>query len=81
MVTVKLFGAARVNFKDREIQMEASTMKELVDKLVERYNSKLKNFKQFMYYVNGVSIIDLNLFKTPLKDKDVVMVVSLGSGG
>ena len=34
-----------------------------------------------MYYVNDVSIEDLKLYKTPLKDGDVVMVVSLGTGG
>lgn len=81
MVTVRLFGAARVNFKDREVQIEASTVKELVDKLIEKYNSNMKSWRQFMYYVNDVSIEDLKLYKTPLKDGDVVMVVSLGTGG
>ena len=81
MVTVRLFGAARVNFKDREVHIEASTVKELVDKLIEKYNSNMKSWKQFMYYVNDVSIEDLKLYKTPLKDGDVVMVVSLGTGG
>ena len=81
MVTVRLFGAARVNFKDREVQIEASTVKELVDKLIEKYNSNIKSWRQFMYYVNDVSIEDLKLYKTPLKDGDVVMVVSLGTGG
>ncbi|MBQ3755174.1 MAG: MoaD/ThiS family protein [Clostridia bacterium] len=81
MVTVRLFGAARVNFKDREVKIEASTVKELVDKLIEKYNSNMKSWRQFMYYVNDVSIEDLKLYKTPLKDGDVVMVVSLGTGG
>ena len=81
MVTVRLFGAARVNYKDREVQIEASTVKELVDKLIEKYNSNIKSWRQFMYYVNDVSIEDLKLYKTPLKDGDVVMVVSLGTGG
>ncbi|MBR5987492.1 MAG: MoaD/ThiS family protein [Clostridia bacterium] len=81
MVTVRLFGAARVNFKDREVKIEASTVKELVDKLIEKYNSNIKSWRQFMYYVNDVSIEDLKLYKTPLKDGDVVMVVSLGTGG
>ena len=81
MVTVRLLGAARVNFKDREVHIEASTVKELVDKLIEKYNSNMKSWRQFMYYVNDVSIEDLKLYKTPLKDGDVVMVVSLGTGG
>ena len=81
MVTVRLFGAARVNFKDREIKIEASTVKELVDKLIAKYNSNMKSWRQFLYYVNDVSIEDLKLYKTPLKDGDVVMVVSLGTGG
>ena len=81
MVTVRLFGAASVNFKDREVHIEASTVKELVDKLIEKYNSNIKSWRQFMYYVNDVSIEDLKLYKTPLKDGDVVMVVSLGTGG
>ncbi len=81
MVKVRLFGAARVNFKDREVEMEASTVKELVEKLIEKYNSDWKAWRQFMYYVNDVSIEDLKLYKTPLKDGDEVLVVSLGTGG
>ena len=81
MVTVKLFGAARINYKDREVQLEAATVKEVPEKLAEKYNAPIKDFKQFVYFVNDVNIDKLKMYKTALKDGDVVMVISLGSGG
>ena len=81
MVTVKLFGAARINYKDREVQVEARTVKEVLERLAERYNAPVKDFKQFVYFVNDVNIDKLKMYRTPLADGDVVMVISLGSGG
>ena len=81
MITVKLFGAARINFKDKAVEMEASTVKEVLEKLAEKYNVSIKDFKQFVYFVNDVNIDKLKMYKTPLKDGDIVMVISLGSGG
>ena len=81
MVTVKLFGAARVNYKDKEVQVDASTVKEVLEKLAEKYSAPVKDFKQFVYFVNEVNIDKLKMYRTPLRDGDVVMVISLGSGG
>ena len=81
MITVKLFGAARINYKDREVEVDASTVKEVLEKLAAKYNAPLKDFKQFVYFVNDVNIDKLKMYKTALKDGDVVMVISLGSGG
>ena len=81
MVTVKLFGAARINYKDKEVQLNASTVKEVLEQLAEKYDAPLKDFKQFVYFVNDVNIDKLKMYKTPLKEGDVIMVISLGSGG
>ena len=81
MVTVKLFGAARINFKDKMVELEAATVKDVLEKLAEKYGAPVKDFKQFVYFVNDVNIDKLKMYKTPLQDGDVVMVISLGSGG
>ena len=81
MVTVKLFGAARINYKDKEVRLNASTVKEVLEQLAEKYDAPLKDFKQFVYFVNDVNIDKLKMYRTPLKEGDVVMVISLGSGG
>ena len=81
MITVKLFGAARINFKDKEVPLEAATVKEVIEKLAERYSVPAKSFKQFVFFVNDVNIDKLKMYRTKLKDGDVVMVISLGSGG
>lgn len=81
MVTVKLFGAARINFKDKQVELDASTVKEVLEKLAAKYGAPVKDFKQFVYFVNDVNIDKLKMYKTPLSDGDVVMVISLGSGG
>lgn len=81
MVTVKLFGAARINFKDKAVELDASNVKEVLEKLSEKYGASIKDLKQFVYFVNDVNIDKLKMYRTPLKDGDVVMVISLGSGG
>lgn len=81
MVKVKLFGAARINYKDKEVELDAKTVKEVLEKLSEKYNALIKDFKQFVYFVNDINIDKLKMYRTPLKDGDVVMVISLGSGG
>lgn len=81
MVTVKLFGAARINYKDKEVALEAATVKEVLEKLADKYQAPVKDFKQFVYFVNDVNIDKLKMYRTPLKNGDVVMVISLGSGG
>lgn len=81
MVTVKLFGTARVKFHEKEFQVEASTVKELTEVLALRYSVKPKEFKQFLTFVNDVNINKLKMFRTKLADGDVVMLLSPASGG
>lgn len=81
MVKVRFFGIARIKFKEKEIQIESSNVKELLQKIAERYNITLKDAKQFLIYVNDVNITDLKVFRTPLKDGDEVIFLSPSSGG
>ena len=81
MVTVKLFGAARINFHDKAVEMDAVNVKDVLNKLAEKYGVSVKDLKQYVYFVNDVNIDKLKMYRTPLCDGDVVMVISLGSGG
>lgn len=81
MVNVKFFGIARLKFKEKEIQIEAGTVKDLCQAIADRYSVPFKDVKQFLIYVNGVNIVDLKTFRTPLKDGDNLMFLSPSSGG
>lgn len=81
MVNVKFFGIARIKFKEKEINVEAKNVKELLGVIADRYNVSVKDVKQFLIYVNEVNIVDLKTFRTPLKDGDKLMFLSPSSGG
>lgn len=81
MVIVKLFGTARLKFNEKEVQVEASTVKELTVVLAERYGVKAKDIRQFLIFVNDSNITALKMFRTKLNDGDVIMLLSPASGG
>ena len=81
MVVVKFLGIARIKFKEKELHLEASTIKELAEILAEHFSVKPKEFKQFVILVNEVNINKLKMFRTKLATGDVVMFLSPASGG
>ncbi len=81
MVTVKLFGTARVKFHEKEFQVEAGTVKELMEVLADRFSVRTKDVKQFLIYVNEVNITKLKMYRTKLNEGDVIMFLSPASGG
>ena len=81
MVKVKFFGTARALLKDKEMDGEFGTVAEMIDAIIVKYNVTKKDMKQYFIYVNEVNISKLKKYKTPLKDGDVVMLLSPASGG
>lgn len=81
MVKVLLYGIARLKFETKELNIEAKTIKELLIKIGELKSIKFKEMKNFLIYVNDVNITSLNMYKTKLHDKDIVMLLSPSSGG
>ena len=63
-------------------ETEASDINNLLEKL-SKYNSfySYKQLKDSIILVNGKNIMDLNRFRTRLKDGDIVLIMSPASGG
>ena len=66
MVKVKFFGTARVLLKDKEMEREFSSVAEMIDAIIVKYNVTKKDMKQYYIYVNEVNIAKLKKYKTPL---------------
>ena len=81
MVKVFFYGTARVNFKDKMIEVEASKVSTLLKIIARKYNAKVKEIKQHLIFVNEVNIVNLKKFNTPLNDGDVIYLLSPASGG
>ena len=81
MVKVYLYGTARVQFKEKVVELDVKNVKELLVKIAERYNVKPKDVKQHLIFVNEVNIQSLKNYRTELKDGDVVYLLSPASGG
>jgi molybdopterin converting factor small subunit len=72
-----------------ELFVPATTVKELVTKVVEQYPSVKFHLvdaqgdlrKHFNVFVNGTHIRDLNEMNTPLKDDDKVILMASAAGG
>jgi len=81
MIKVLLYGIARLKFNTKQLDIEANSVKDLLTKMALMLNVKYKDMKGFLIYVNDINITDLSMFKTKLKDGDVVMILSPSTGG
>lgn len=81
MVKVLLYGVARIKFNQKELYFDATSVRDLLEKMAESINVSYKDMKNYLIYVNDVNITDLKMFKTPLHDNDCVMLLSPSSGG
>lgn len=81
MVKVILYGSARVILKEKEVDLEAKTVKEVLKKLAEKFDVKYSKLKQHLIFVNEVNITKLKMYRTSLKDGDVLYFLSPASGG
>ncbi len=81
MVKIKFFGIARVKFQVREVEIDAKSINAALVLLAEKFSVKTRDLKKFLIYVNEVNISNLKMYRTELKDGDVVMFLSPSSGG
>ncbi len=81
MVNVRLFGMARINFDKKSLQIEATSVKELVQKMAKMTGIPEKDAKQYLIFVNEINIDKLKRFRTKLNDGDEVLFLSPSSGG
>ncbi|MEG1646086.1 MAG: MoaD/ThiS family protein [Clostridia bacterium] len=82
MIKVKFFGVGRLEVGKTPFEVEAKTIKELIAvmaKTQEKY--KEADLKKFLVYINEVPIKKLKMYRSALKDGDVVMFMSPASGG
>lgn len=84
MITVRFFGLTRLRIKVSSIQLEATTIDELLHKISEEFSNTgivVKELKQSVIFVNGTNIQHLKLFKTKLNVGDEVQILSPAGGG
>lgn len=82
MVTVEFFGLYRLNYKMAKTEIEAVSIKELLEILANKYPVyTYKELKNSVILVNQINFLQLKKFRTPLKNNDVVFIMSPASGG
>ncbi len=81
---------ASVTAGEKETEVSASTLGEVIDRLVAKYGDALKqrifdssgNLSKFLnFYVNGRNISFLKQLETQLNDGDKVLILPTVSGG
>ncbi len=81
---------ASVTAGEKETEVSASTLGEVIDRLVAKYGDALKqrifdssgNLSKFLnFYVNGKNISFLKQLETQLNDGDKVLILPTVSGG
>jgi molybdopterin synthase sulfur carrier subunit len=89
-VKITFYGALARAIKEKEAELEASNIKEAINKLERKYGGDFRqkiqddigNLRRFInIFVNGKDIRFLDLLNTPLKEGDEVSIIPAVSGG
>lgn len=81
---------ASVTAGERETEVSASTLREVIDRLVAKYGDAFRDRifdssgnprKLLNFYVNGKNVSFLKQLETQLKDGDKVLILPTVSGG
>ncbi|RLI41736.1 molybdopterin synthase sulfur carrier subunit [Candidatus Bathyarchaeota archaeon] len=81
---------ANVTAGEREIEVSASTLREVIDRLVAKYGDAIRdrifdssgNLRKLLnFYVNGKNVSFLKQLETQLKDGDKILILPTVSGG
>ena len=89
-VTVKLFANLRELAGTRELKVEASTIEEVLKKLIEKFGDPFKKElfveenkirDEYLLLANGKNFEFLDGLKTKLKDNDVIAILPPVGGG
>jgi len=87
---ITLYGALAKNIQDKTTDVEASTLKEAIDALTEKYGEQIGNkiydekgrLRRFVnIYVNGKDIRFLKHLDTQLNDEDQISIIPAVGGG
>ena len=90
MATVRFPAVMKYYVKNQtEFSVSASTVKEVVDRVIEQYpsikfhlvDSEGRLRKHFNVFVNGMHIRDLNGMDTRLTEEDTVILMASAAGG
>jgi molybdopterin converting factor small subunit len=82
MITVRLYGLFRLESEKPVYQFEpVQDVAAVLSLLAKESRLGLKDWKKAVIYVNGTAIDKLSMFRTQLKDGDVLSVLSPASGG
>jgi molybdopterin converting factor small subunit len=82
MIKVKFFGALRLDLGTASVEVEASTVQEVYEKLAEMFAMlKAKDLKNYVTFVNGENIVNLKMQSTELNSGDEIILMSPVSGG
>lgn len=82
MVTVRYFGPLRLQVKKSRIQVNAGSVKELLERIARQDPGvPLPALRNSLIFVNGTSIHGLKGLRTSLKDGDEVQIFSPMAGG
>ena len=77
-------------YKRQAVEIEASTLRDAIDKLVVKYEEKFKNriydekgkVRRFVnIYINGKDVRFLNSLETKLNDGDNILIIPAVGGG
>jgi len=89
-VKLRLLATLATAIGRKELETEASSLKEVLDALTAQYGDKFKTKvfdtdgnpkRQIKIYVNGKDMRFLNELETPLNDGDEVLILPAVTGG
>lgn len=84
MIKVIFYGLARIKTGVKEVTLDKDikNMKECLYALSEKLeNFSYNELKKYVLFVNGKNITDLKMYRTKLKNGDIVQFMSPVSGG
>ncbi|MCL2630095.1 MAG: MoaD/ThiS family protein [Firmicutes bacterium] len=81
MVKAKYFGTYKKEFGISEDSFKAGSVSELLKAVADKYNKDIRAIESAVIFVNDISINQLEGYKTKLKDKDEVLIISPASMG
>lgn len=82
MIKVKFFGLLRLDLQLKEIEVQASTVKELLAAVAEKTGKfTARELKGYLIYVNGTLSTKLKGYRTKLSDGDEIIMMNPSSGG
>lgn len=82
MVRVRFFSKFRLLLRTDCIELEAGRVDELLTKISAHYEGiEIEELRNSLIFVNGTSISELKLYKTPIKNGDEVVLFSPVAGG